>query len=300
MATIPTAGPGPGYAPVDPAIIGKTPTRLSWGAIFAGVVIAVAVQLVLGILGAGIGLTMVDPVEGTTPGAAGFGIGAGIYWLITTLIALGAGGYAAARVAGVHERFDALVHGLTVWGVTLILTLYLLTSAVGGIIGGAFRTVGAVAGAAGSTVGAAAPEAASIAGIDKTDVREQAAAYLSDAPNDPALMTPEQAQKEIAKELPALARGGAEGQQAESRIVDIVAAQRKVSRQEAQAQVTRAKQQFVQTKNETIETAKTATDKAAGAAAGTSFILVLALLVGAAASIVGATAAARRRPYTAL
>lgn len=300
MATIPTAGPGSGYAPVDPTLIGKTPTRLSWGAIFAGVVIAVAVQLVLGILGAGIGLTMVDPVEGTTPGAAGFGIGAGIYWLLTTLIALGAGGYAAARVAGVHERFDALVHGLTVWGVTLILTLYLLTSAVGGIIGGAFRTVGAVAGAAGATVGAAAPQAASIAGIDKTDVREQAAAYLSDAPNDPALMTPEQAQKEIAKELPALAGGGAEGVQAESRIVDIVAAQRKISRQEAQAQVTRAKQQLVQTKNETIETAKTATDKAAGAAAGTSFILVLALLVGAAASSVGATAAARRRPYTAL
>ncbi len=96
---------------------------------------------------------MVDPVEGSTPGATGFGIGAGLYWLITTVVALGAGGYAAARVSGVTEKFDALVHGLVVWGVTLILTLYLLTSAVGGIIGGAFRTVGAVAGAAGSTVG---------------------------------------------------------------------------------------------------------------------------------------------------
>ncbi len=136
-----------GLAPIDETYARKIPTRLSWGAIFAGVVIAVAVQLVLGILGAGIGLTMVDPVEGTTPGAAGFGIGAGIYWFVTTILALGAGGYAAARVAGVHERFDALVHGLVVWGVTLILTLYLLTSAVGGIIGGAFRTVGAVAGA---------------------------------------------------------------------------------------------------------------------------------------------------------
>jgi hypothetical protein len=38
-----------------------------------------------------------------------------------------------------------------------------------------------------------------------------------------------------------------------------------------------------------------ATDKAAGAAAGTSFVLVLALLVGAAASGFGATAATRRR-----
>jgi hypothetical protein len=285
----------PGYIPGEDAYLGKTPTRISWGAIFAGVVIAVAVQLVLGILGAGIGLTMVDPVEGTTPGAAGFGIGACIYWLITTIVALGAGGYAAARVAGVHERFDALVHGLVVWGVTLILTLYLLTSAVGGIIGGAFRTVGAVAGAAGTTVGAAAPQAASIAGIDARDVREEAAEYLSDAPSDPALMTPEQAQKEIAKQLPALARGGEEGAQAEGRIVTIVAAQRKISRPEAQAQVTRAKQQFAQTKNDTIETAKSATDSAAGAAAGTSFVLVLALLVGAAASGVGATAATRRR-----
>lgn len=284
-----------GIAPVDGAYLEKTPTRLSWGAIFAGVVIAIAVQLVLGILGAGIGLTMVDPVEGTTPGAAGFGIGAGIYWLITTVVALGAGGYAAARVAGVRERFDGLVHGLVVWGVTLILTIYLLTSAVGGIIGGAFRTVGTVASAAGTTVGAAAPKVASVAGVDEGDVRSEAAAYLSDAPSDPAQMTTEQAQKEIAKELPALARGGNEGQQAESRIVDIVAAQRKIGRPEAQAQVTRAKQRFVQAKNETIETAKSATDKAAGAAAGTSFVLVLALLIGAAAAGFGATAATRRQ-----
>ena len=88
MTTHVTAGvtPDAGYA------LGKTPTRFSWGATLGGVVIAVAVQLVLGILGAGIGLTMVDPVAGTTPGATGFGIGAGLYWLVTTVIALGAGG----------------------------------------------------------------------------------------------------------------------------------------------------------------------------------------------------------------
>jgi len=286
---------GNGVSPADAVRAGKTATRLSWGSILAGVVIAVAVQLVLGILGTGIGLTMVDPVEGTTPGAAGFGIGAGIYWLITTVIALGAGGYAAARVAGVHERFDALVHGLVVWGVTLILTLYLLTSAVGGIIGGAFRTVGAVAGAAGTSIGAAAPKVAQIAGIDENDVRSEAAEYLSDAPADPSQMTPEQAQKAVASELPALARGGNEAAQAESRIVDIVAAQRKIPRAEAQAQVNRAKARFVQTKEQAVETAKTATDSAAGAAAGTSFILVLALLVGAGAAGFGATAATRRR-----
>ena len=166
---------------------------------------------------------------------------------------------------------------------------------LGGIIGGAFRTVGAVAGAAGSGVSAAAPKVASIAQIDEGDVREEAAAYLSDAPSDPAQMTSEQAQKEIAKQLPAMARGGSEGAKAESRVVDIVAAQRKIGRPEAQAEVTRAKQKFVQTKNDTIETAKSATDTAAGAAAGTSFVLVIALLVGAAAAGTGATVGTRRR-----
>ncbi|MGE6051875.1 hypothetical protein, partial [Klebsiella pneumoniae] len=83
---------------------------------------------------------------------------------------------------------------------------------------------------------------------------------------------------EIAKQLPALARGGADGARAESRIVDVVAAQRKISREQAQAQVTRAKADFIKAKDQTVATAKAAADKAAGAAAGTSFVLVLALL----------------------
>lgn len=285
----------PGYAPVEEGAIVRATRRISWGAIFAGVVIAVAVQLVMGILGTGIGLSMVDPVQGSTPGAAGFGIGAGLYWLITTVVALGAGGYAAARVSGVTERFDALVHGLVVWGVTLILTLYLLTSAVGGIIGGAFRTVGAVAGAAGSTAAAAAPKVAQVAGVDQNDVQAEAAKYLTETPADPAQMTPEQAQKEVAKQLPAMARGGADGARAEARVVDIVAAQRKIGRDQAQAQVNQAKAEFVQTKNDAVAKAKQAADAAAGAGAKTSFLLVLALLVGAGASAFGATAASRRR-----
>lgn len=282
--------------PLEEGMIARGMRHVSWGAIFAGVVIAVATQLLLAILGTGIGLSMVDPVEGTTPGVAGFGIGAGVYWLVTTVVALGAGGYAAARLSGVVERFDALVHGLVVWGVTLILTLYLLTSAVGGLIGGAFRTVGAVAGAASSTVGAAAPGVARVAGVDGEDVRSQASAYLADAPGDPARMTPEQAQTAVARQLPALARGGAAGARAESRIVDIVAAQRKISRSEAQAQVARAKADVVATKDDAVRTARSATDAAAGAAASTSFILVLALLAGAGAAAFGAMTAIRRRP----
>lgn len=286
-----------GNAPVSPGHIVDAPvhraSRMSWQAVFAGVTIAIAIQIVLGLLGTGIGMSLVDPVAGTTPSASGLGIGAGIWWVLSTIIALAAGSYAAARIAGLVEAFDGLVHGLVIWGVTLIITLYLLTSAVGSIIGGTFRTIGGVASAAGTSIGATAPTVAKAAGID---VEDQASAYLDAAPADPALMTPQEAQKEVAKQLPALARGGADGRDAEARIVDIVAAQRKIPRPEAQAQVTRAKQQFVAAKEATVETAKNAADAGAGAAAGTSFTAFAALLLGAgAAGFAGATATRRRR-----
>ncbi|WP_242137631.1 hypothetical protein [Sphingomonas sp. TREG-RG-20F-R18-01] len=280
-----------GHAP-GAAVLHRS--RMSWQAVFAGVTIAIAIQIVLGLLGTGIGMSLVDPVNGSTPSASGFGIGAALWWVVSTIVALGAGSYAASRLAGLNEQFDGFVHGLVIWGVTLIITLYLLTSAVGSIIGGTFRTIGGVASAAGTSIGASAPTVAKAAGID---VQDQAAAYLDTAPADPAQMTPQEAQKEVAKQLPAMARGGAEGNQAEARIVDIVAAQRKIPRAEAAAQVARAKQQFVQAKDNTVATAKTAADAGASAAAGTSFTAVIALLLGAGAAGFAGAAATRRRGH---
>ena len=269
--------------------------RLSWPAIFAGVTLAISIQLVLALLGAGIGFSLVDPVQVTTPGASGFGIGAGLYWILSTIVALGAGSYAAARVAGVHDRFDGLVHGLTIWGLTFILTLYLVTSAFGGIIGGAFRTIGTVATVAGQGVGASAPTIAKAAGIDDTTLQDQASAYLATPPADPAAMTPQEAQKEIAKQLPDLAAGGTKGAQAEDRVVAIVAAQQKIGEPEARQKVDAAKARVVAAKNDAIATAKTAADHAASGAAGTSFVVVIALLIGAASAGAGGILASRRR-----
>lgn len=279
----------------EPTVTVPLRSRLSWPAISAGVVIAIAIQLVLALLGAGIGLSLVDPMQGTTPSVGGFGIGAGFYWIVSTVIALAAGSYAAARVADVHDQFDGVMHRLTIWGVTLILTLYLVTTAVGGIIGGAFRTVGSVASVAGQSVGATAPTISKAAGFDAEQLQNQASAYLERAPADPAAMTPQEAQKEIAKQLPDLAAGGAKGQLAEQRIVTIVAAQQNISRPEAQQKVDSAKASFTTAKTNAIETAKSTADSAANGAAGTSFMVVIALLIGAAASAFGGIAASRRR-----
>ena len=96
---------------------------------------AIAVQVLLSLLGAGIGLGTVDATAGTTPNASTLGIGAGLWWVISSVVALGAGGYVAAWLAGIELRFDGVLHGLVTWGIATLVTLYLLTSAIGGIIG---------------------------------------------------------------------------------------------------------------------------------------------------------------------
>ena len=53
--------------------------RISWGALFGGVILVVAIELLLALLGAGIGLGTVNVNAGSTPDASSFGIGAGLW-----------------------------------------------------------------------------------------------------------------------------------------------------------------------------------------------------------------------------
>ena len=94
-------------AGVTPAAAG-----LLEGAIFAGAAIATAVTVVLlGLLGVAIGATISDPMSGDTPSAKAFGIGAGLWWIVDGVLALLAGGWAAARMAGLRRRERARCMG---------------------------------------------------------------------------------------------------------------------------------------------------------------------------------------------
>src|SRR5437868_94109 len=80
---------------------------ISWGAIFAGVIITVVLQLLLTLLGAGIGAASVDPLQQTHPGR-GLGVGAAIWFFISTMIAV----YVGSRVAGHLSRSVARSSGM--------------------------------------------------------------------------------------------------------------------------------------------------------------------------------------------
>jgi hypothetical protein len=191
--------------------------RISWAAIFGGVILVVAVQLLLSLLGAGVGLGTVDTNAGSTPTAATLGIEAGLWWVISSCIALGAGGFVAAWLAGIEIRFDGVLHGLVTWGIATLLTLWLLTSAIGAIIGGGFSALGSVTSAAGSGVSDVAKPLAQAAGVSHDMIQQQAQAYMQPTNPDPASMSPQDAQKAIATDLVTYAGGGADAAAAKGR-----------------------------------------------------------------------------------
>ena len=182
--------------------------RISWAAIFGGVILVVTAQLLLSLLGAGIGLNTVNINAGTTPGASSLGIGAGIWWIISNIIALVFGGYVAAWLAGIEIRWDGILHGLLTWGIATLLTVYLLSSTIGSVISGGASALGGAASAAGSTVTAAAQPIAQASGLTPDMLQQQAQAYLKPANPDPATMSSQDAQKEVVTNLANYAKGG--------------------------------------------------------------------------------------------
>jgi hypothetical protein len=67
--------------------------QISWGAVLAGVVVALVTQIVLNMLGIGIGAATLNPVAGDSPSATSFSIGAAIWFALSGILAALAGGY---------------------------------------------------------------------------------------------------------------------------------------------------------------------------------------------------------------
>ncbi|MDI9222495.1 hypothetical protein QMZ30_16430 [Pantoea sp. EA-12] len=132
--------------------------RISWSAVIAGVIAALIVHLLLGILGTAIGASVIDPQQESHP-LEHIGTGALIWTGTSMALAIIAGGYVAGRLA---QREGAL-HGLLMFGVSTLITLWLAFSLASGVIGGAFSILGAGSSAVGSGVSAVAPSVGNIA-----------------------------------------------------------------------------------------------------------------------------------------
>jgi len=100
-------------------------SRVSWGAIVAGAVIALTVYFVLTVLGVALGLSMTGHVEENK-----LGVAAGIWALVSMLLALFAGGYVATRCTVGENKTEAALTGIIVWGVVFSALSFLTAGAV--------------------------------------------------------------------------------------------------------------------------------------------------------------------------
>jgi hypothetical protein len=136
--------------------------KVSWGAIFAGVALALSVQFLLNLLGVGIGAAVIDPATSDNPAAETFSMASAAWFVVAGLIASFVGGYAASRLSGRPGKSTGGYHGVTSWAVTTLVVLYLLTTSLSAIVGGAFSGIGGLLGGVGQTATTAANAAAPI------------------------------------------------------------------------------------------------------------------------------------------
>jgi hypothetical protein len=123
---------------------------VAWTAIWVGALTALAVGLVIGLLGLALGATEVT-----------HDIDWKKFWLIALVVSVGgaffafvAGGWTAARIAGIRRSEPAMLHGAIVWLVALPLLLILT------VVGGTAHFGGWYGGLAGAApwINVAAPD----------------------------------------------------------------------------------------------------------------------------------------------
>lgn len=177
--------------------------RIRWGPIVAGVVTAFAVLLFLTVLGIALGISALG--GDNNPGT--WGTAAGIWGGLSLLVAFFVGGWMAARSAATLSESDGPLNGFITGAATLLVLLWLATTALTGALGFFASTVTSIA-------GAAAP--AAIVAVDQgaVDVPANVDATATEVAQDPAAAVPaeaEQAAREAAQTASEAAGPGAWG-----------------------------------------------------------------------------------------
>lgn len=107
-------------------------SRVSWGALFAGLFVTLSVFFLLSALGAAIGLSIADTTRGEN-----IATGAAIWAVAAALIAYFCGGCVTSMLTAGESRAEAAVYGTILWGLTFA-TLMMMT---GSVIRTGFTTV---------------------------------------------------------------------------------------------------------------------------------------------------------------
>jgi hypothetical protein len=100
-------------------------SRISWGALFAGAVVALSLFMLLSVLGAAIGLSMQRPGVDDN-----LDWGATVWAICATLLSLFAGGWVATQCTAGENRMEGAMYGVLLWGLVFAILFYFASSGV--------------------------------------------------------------------------------------------------------------------------------------------------------------------------
>lgn len=130
-----TSDARPGGEPVRLHDVASVGSRVSWGALLAGAVVALTVYVALGVLGVAVGLSTAEVAE--VDGGA-LAIGTAVWAALSLLISLFLGGFVTSRSTVGERKDESMIYGLLLWG-TIFVSVVVLTGlglnlGVGGMI----------------------------------------------------------------------------------------------------------------------------------------------------------------------
>ena len=259
-------------------------SRISWGAVLAGAVVAVATSILLSLLGAAMGAGSIRPLDATSTELAHYGTGAAIWQIINLALSMAFGGYVASRLSGTHSHLDGELHGVTMWGVAVLLGSVLLAHAVSGF-------VSIVGERADAVVNRAVGEVGTISGATIVDRLEQS---LSNS-GDPTTMNREQIGAEIGTLVRTNLVNGNLSDSDRNRLVALVAAQFGITNDEAARRVTRMENDVKTNLVQAEQRASAAADDMAHDAAAAARALFTALVLGLLGALVGSWIGTRHK-----
>ena len=173
-------------SPVQAEDVIPVRSRISWAAIVAGSLLALAVFFLLNLLGTAIGLSVNDNVAGRS-----LAIGAVVWAVLVTAGALFLGGFIASQMTTGENKVEGVLYGLLVWAVTFGMLMLLagrMASGLTAMVGMANATAAnAQAGSGGTWEDLARNSGVPQAEIDRVRATvPDATTRARDAANDPA------------------------------------------------------------------------------------------------------------------
>lgn len=273
---------------VEETIAGGNASYVDWPAIFAGVVLASAVSLVLLTFGSAIGLSMTSAREGESASIFWIAIVGGLWILWVQMSSAFAGGYLTGRMrrrVGDASEYESDIrdgsNGLVTWALG---TLVAATIAYSGVMGAA-NVAGQAAGAVAATAGSAASAVADT--VDPSELLVDRA--LRGRADAPALSDADRSS--VGRIIVSAATGEDIEQADRDYLVSMISARSGISPEEASQRI----DQVVAQAREIEAEARAAAEQARKASLVAAFLTAAALLVGAAVSYWAATMGGNHR-----